>query len=101
MESTNNTDEVQNREIDEEVVSQPETQAEGGVQVHDVVHALGEELARMFETGSGTSARSTSTAMTMPLTSATSITGGTIHSYRLESSTRINLETFTYVGFKN
>ena len=53
-----NADEVQNQEVGEELAPQPVTQTEdgerdSGVQGPDAVHALGEELARMFETGSG------------------------------------------------
>ena len=48
-----NTDEVQNPEVGEEVASQLVIQVEGGergpgMQDPDMVHALGEELARIF-----------------------------------------------------
>ena len=77
-----NTDEVQNQEVGEGVEPRPVTQTEGGerdsgVQGPDAVHALGEELARMFDTGSVVSAGPTSTAMVMPFVSVATISGGT------------------------
>ena len=77
-----NTDEVQNQEVGEGLEPRPVTQTEGGERdsgVHgpDAVHALGEELARMFDTGSVVSAAPTSTAMVMPFVSVAITSGGT------------------------
>ena len=77
-----NADEVQNQEVGEELAPQPVTQTEdgerdSGVQGPDAVHALGEELARMFDTGSVVSAGPTSTAMVMPFVSVATTSGGT------------------------
>ena len=77
-----NADEVQNQEVGEELSQQPVTQTEdgerdSGVQGPDAVHALGEELARMFDTGSVVSAGPTSTAMVMPFVSVATTSGGT------------------------
>ena len=77
-----NTDEVQNQEVGEGLEPQLVTQTEDGeqnpgVQGPDAVHALGEELARMFDTGSVVSAAPTSTAMVMPFVSVAITSGGT------------------------
>ena len=88
-----NADEVQNQEVGEELAPQPVTQTEdgerdSGVQGPDAVHALGEELARMFETGSVAQTRPTSTAMTMPFASVSTTSDGTIPPGERESETR-------------
>ena len=77
-----NTDEVQNQEVGEGLEPRPVTQTEdgerdSGVQGPDAVHALGEELARMFDTGSVVSAAPTSTAMVMPSMMGATVSGGT------------------------
>ena len=78
-----NADEVQNQGVGEGLEPQLVTQTEDdgerdpGVQGPDAVYALGEELARMFDTGSVVSAGPTSTAMVMPFVSVATISGGT------------------------
>ena len=88
-----NSDEIQNPEVGEEVAPQLVTQAQEGERGHgmqdpDVVHALGEELARMSETGSVAPTRPTSTAMMMPFVSAATTSSGTIPPGEREFETR-------------